>query len=55
MMVEIIKIVIVPIGAALLHDFLKTASVRQKKKVYFIGIVCVVWLAALSLGFESFF
>lgn len=55
MMVEIIKIVIVPIGAALLHDFLKTASVRQKKKIYFIAIVCVVWLAALALGLNHFF
>lgn len=55
MMVEIIKIVIVPIGAALLHDFLKTASVRQKKKIYFIAIVCVVWLGALALGLNHFF
>lgn len=55
MMVEIIKIVIVPIGAALLHDFLKIASVRQKKKIYFIAIVCVVWLGALALGLNHFF
>ena len=55
MMVEIIKIVIVPIGAALVHDFLKTASVRQKKKIYFISIVCVVWLIALPLGLNHFF
>lgn len=55
MMVEIIKIVIVPIGAALLHDFLKTASVNQKRKVYFIGIVCLVWLLALPIGLYQFF
>jgi bile acid:Na+ symporter, BASS family len=55
MMVEIIKIVIVPIGAALLHDFLKTATIGQKKKVYVIAIACLVWLMALSIGLYQFF
>jgi BASS family bile acid:Na+ symporter len=55
MMVEIIKIVIVPIGAALLHDFLKTATIGQKKKVYVIAIACLVWLIALSIGLYQFF
>ena len=39
----------------MLHDFLKTASVQQKKRIYFISIVCVVWLAALPLGLNQFF
>jgi BASS family bile acid:Na+ symporter len=42
MMMEIIKMVIVPIGAALLHDFLKNARNSQKKTVYVIGIICAV-------------
>ncbi|MCH5597843.1 bile acid:sodium symporter family protein [Niabella ginsengisoli] len=33
MMIEIIKIVIVPIGAALLHDYLKRASTSSRNKV----------------------
>src|SRR5882757_3365344 len=37
MMVEIIKIVLVPIGAALLHDYLKFASLRGRKVVYGIA------------------
>ncbi|MFI5131476.1 MAG: bile acid:sodium symporter family protein [Chitinophagales bacterium] len=55
MMLEIIKIIIVPIGAALLHDFLKSASPRQKKKIYFIAVACMLWLIALPLGLNSFF
>ncbi len=33
MMMEIVKIVLVPIGAALLHDYLKHASPRGRKIV----------------------
>lgn len=44
MMMEIIKIVLVPIGAALLHDFLKTASSSQQKKIYIMGGACAAWL-----------
>lgn len=50
MMMEIIKIVLVPISAALLHDFLKTATSRQKKTVYRISIICAVWLLVLVAG-----
>ena len=50
MMMEIIKIVIVPIGAALLHDYLKTASRNGKRNVNIIFIFCFVWLVALPLG-----
>lgn len=55
MMMEIIKIVIVPIGAALLHDFLKTASAKKWKVVKTIFIFSVLWLFALALGLWSFF
>jgi bile acid:Na+ symporter, BASS family len=50
MMMEIIKIVIVPIGAALLHDYLKTASPKKWRVVTIIAIACAVCLAALPLG-----
>jgi BASS family bile acid:Na+ symporter len=55
MMLEIIKIVIVPIGAALLHDFLKTSSPTQRKWIYFISVVSLLWLLVLPLGLNHFF
>src|SRR5476651_2218922 len=45
MMVEIIKIVIVPIGAALLHDYLKHASPKGRRNTYIITAACIIWLA----------
>ncbi len=44
MMLEIVKIVLVPIGAALLHDFLKRATASQKRKIYILGILSAVWI-----------
>ncbi|MES2777830.1 MAG: bile acid:sodium symporter family protein [Bacteroidota bacterium] len=54
MMMEIIKIVIVPIGAALLHDYLKTASPKGLRNVWIIFAACIVWLLALPLGLWNF-
>lgn len=50
MMIEIIKIVIVPIGAALLHDYLKEASSRGWRNVKLIALAGAIWLLALPLG-----
>lgn len=50
MMMEIIKIVIVPIGAALLHDYLKRTGERGKRRVKLVAILCAAWLLALPLG-----
>jgi bile acid:Na+ symporter, BASS family len=50
MMLDIIKLVIVPIGAALLHDYLKHASPRAWRVVVVLAAAGVVWLAALTLG-----
>jgi BASS family bile acid:Na+ symporter len=50
MMMEIIKIVIVPIGAAFLHDYLKHAPSKNKRNVYIITTVCVIWLLFLPFG-----
>ena len=55
MMMEIIKIVIVPIGAALLHDYLKTASPKNWKLVKAVFVFGVLWLFALALGLSSLF
>ncbi len=50
MMMEIIKMVIVPIGAALLHDYLTFAKPRGRRSVYGTAAVGVVWLAFISFG-----
>jgi BASS family bile acid:Na+ symporter len=49
MMIEIVKIVLVPIGAALLHDYLKRATATQKKKVYVFCAVAVAWLITVVM------
>ena len=53
MMMEIIKIVLVPIGAALLHDFLKTATFSQKKKIHIISILSAVWILVMSVALSG--
>ncbi len=50
MMMEIIEIVIVPIGAALLHDYLKHASPRGRRRVMIFAGVGAVWLVGLAAG-----
>ncbi|MEO7309939.1 MAG: bile acid:sodium symporter family protein [Chitinophagaceae bacterium] len=53
MMMEIIKIVLVPVGAALLHDYLKHASPKAWKIVWVIFLTGMAWLLALPLGLWS--
>jgi BASS family bile acid:Na+ symporter len=50
MMTEIIKITIVPIGAALLHDYLKRASPRGRRVVIWLAETSGVWLGVLFVG-----
>jgi bile acid:Na+ symporter, BASS family len=50
MMLDIVKIVLVPIGAALLHDYLKHASVRGRKTVLLSAALGVAWLIFLAAG-----
>jgi len=50
MMREIVEIVIVPIGAALLHDYLKHASPRGRRRVRAAAAAGAVWLAFLAVG-----
>jgi BASS family bile acid:Na+ symporter len=55
MMMEIIKIVIVPIFAALVHDYLKTASPTSRRMVYLLTGLAIGWLVALGFGLWAFF
>jgi bile acid:Na+ symporter, BASS family len=50
MMMEIIKIVLVPIGAALLHDYLKQASAPGRRIVLATAGVGAAWILFLALG-----
>lgn len=50
MMMEIIKIVLIPIGAALLHDYLKHAGRPAQRRVSLCSVVAVLWLGFLTLG-----
>jgi len=50
MMMEIINIVIVPIGAAFLHDYLKRASSTGKRNTYIVAMMCIIWLAGQGWG-----
>ena len=53
MMMEIAKIVLVPIGAALLHDFLKRATDKQRKKVFLIAELSAVWIILVVAVFQK--
>jgi BASS family bile acid:Na+ symporter len=53
MMMEIAKIVLVPIGAALLHDFLKRATSTQKRKIYILAILSAAWIAVVILVLQN--
>jgi BASS family bile acid:Na+ symporter len=50
MMLEIIKIVLVPIGAALLHDYLKQASERGRRIIHGTAMVGAIWILFLGMG-----
>lgn len=50
MMFNILKIVVLPIGAAMLHDALKTAGPIVRRMIYATGVLAVTWLAAMSAG-----
>ncbi len=50
MMMEIVKMVIVPIGAALLHDYMTRASARGKRVVFGLAAASAGWLVFLICG-----
>ncbi|HEX7070586.1 MAG TPA: bile acid:sodium symporter, partial [Rhodothermales bacterium] len=50
MMISIVKIVIAPIGAALLADHLRRASASKIFRVRLIAAACLLWLSYLAFG-----
>ena len=54
MMMDIIKIMLVPIGAALLNDYLRAAAPAGRKIVHGLTVFAVVWLTALAAGLWRF-
>ena len=55
MMMEIIKIVLVPIGAALLHDYLKHAPSRGRQIILTTAAIGAAWILFLAWGGWNFF
>ena len=49
MMLEIIKIVLVPVGAALLHDFLRHTTSIKRKRIQIVAAVAAIWIVVLLL------
>lgn len=47
---QIIKIVIVPIGAAMLYDLFKSGSVQWKKRLNLVFAFFCLWFVTLALG-----
>jgi len=47
MMMEIIKIVLVPLAAAMIHDILKNYGTVAKKRIYGLTILSTIWLVVL--------
>jgi len=50
MMLSIVQIVIVPVGAALLHDWLKRASPAGRRAVHVLAVLGLIGLTALALS-----
>ena len=54
MMMEIIKIVLVPLAAAMIHDILKTYGSVAKRRIYVLTILSIIWLAVVIFFGDSF-
>lgn len=50
MMMEIIKIVLVPLAAAMIHDILKTYGSVAKRRIYVLTLLSIIWLAIVLFG-----
>ncbi len=50
MMLDIVKIMLVPIGAALLHDYLRHARAGARRVIRAVAVLAAGWLVALPLG-----
>ncbi|WP_417939503.1 bile acid:sodium symporter family protein [Flavobacterium sp. RS13.1] len=47
MMMEIIKIVLVPLAAAMIHDILKNYGTVAKRRIYVLIIISTIWLVVV--------
>lgn len=54
MMMEIIKIVLVPLAAAMVHDILKTYGSVAKRRIYVLTFLSSLWLGIVFLFGNSF-
>ncbi|WP_304201152.1 bile acid:sodium symporter family protein [Flavobacterium alvei] len=54
MMMEIIKIVLVPLAAAMIHDILKNYGSVAKKRIYFLTVLSAIWLAVFVFFMNAF-
>ncbi|HTG67273.1 MAG TPA: bile acid:sodium symporter family protein, partial [Flavobacterium sp.] len=54
MMMEIIKIVLVPLAAAMIHDILKNYGETARKRIDILTILSAIWLAVLFFFNNSF-
>ena len=54
MMMEIIKIVLVPLSAAMIHDILKNYGPTAQKRINYLSILSAIWLAILFFFSQSF-
>ncbi len=54
MMMEIIKIVLVPLVAAMVHDVLKNYGIVAQRKITFITVISTIWLGIVFLFGNSF-
>lgn len=51
MMMDVIKIVLIPIGAAMLCDYLKSYATEQARKILrILAIICSLWLLYMCFG-----
>ncbi|WP_163399598.1 bile acid:sodium symporter family protein [Flavobacterium fluviatile] len=55
MMMEIIKIVLVPLAAAMIHDILKNYGNLARKRIYLLTILSVFWLVIFIFIRKSFY
>ncbi|MFC5683023.1 bile acid:sodium symporter family protein [Flavobacterium sp. MAHUQ-51] len=54
MMMEIIKIVLVPLSAAMIHDILKNYGETARKRINYLSVFSIIWLGVLSFIGSSF-
>jgi BASS family bile acid:Na+ symporter len=54
MMTSIVKIVLVPLAAAMIHDALKNYGSEVKKNIYYLAIISGLWLISALMFWNSF-